>query len=176
MASFTALDVLVLLALAGGFITGALRGFVQESLSLAALIVALFAVRLFHEPLTMWLYELVGTEAGAGVLAFALIMVVIWGGGKLVARRIGGATRKSLIGPVDRVLGAGFGTLKALLIVAAAFMVVTLGHDLIFGKDSERPAWMEESRTYPLLRATGAALSDLVAERLSDAPAAEPAP
>lgn len=176
MAGFTALDIIVLLALGGGFVTGAMRGFVQESLSLAALIVALFAVRLFHEPLTLWLYEVVGTEAGAGVLAFALIMGVIWGGGKLVARRIGGATRKSVIGPVDRVLGAGFGTLKALLMIAAVFMVVTLGHDLIFGKDSERPAWMEESRTYPLLRATGAALSDLVADRLSDEPPATPAP
>jgi membrane protein required for colicin V production len=170
MAGLTALDILVLLALAGGFITGSMRGFVQEALSLAALIVALFAVRLFHEPVTMWLYEIVGTEAGAGILAFALIMGVIWGGGKYAAARIGGVTRKSLVGPVDRILGAGFGTLKALLIVTALFMVVTLANDTLFGADSGRPEWMTDSRTYPLLSATGSALSDVVAERLDDEP------
>ena len=118
----------------------------------------------------MWLYEIVGTEAGAGVLAFALIMGVIWGGGKYAAARIGGVTRKSLVGPVDRILGAGFGTLKALLIVTALFMVATLANDTLFGADSGRPEWMTDSRTYPLLSATGSALSDVVAERLDDEP------
>lgn len=170
MDGLTALDIIVLVAIAGGVVSGALRGFVQEALSLAALIIALFALRLFHSPLTMWLMEMVGTESGASVLAFVLIMGVIWGGGKFAAARIGGATRKSMIGPVDRFLGAGFGALKGLLIITAGFMLVTLAYNLVFGADSERPAWMAESRSYPLLRATSAALSDIVAERLNDDP------
>ena len=173
MAGLTALDIVVLLALLFGTVTGGLRGFVQESLSLAALIVALFAVRLFHEPVTMWLYELVGTEAGASVLAFSLILGVIWGGGKYAAARIGGATRKSMVGTVDRLLGAGFGALKALLIVTAIFMLVTLAYDVMFGKNAERPEWMAQSRSFALLSATGSALSDIVAERLDDEPASE---
>lgn len=172
MDGLTALDIIVLVAIAGGVVSGALRGFVQEALSLAALIVALFALRLFHSPLTMWLTEIVGTESGASVLAFVLIMGVIWGGGKFAAARIGGATRKSMIGPVDRFLGAGFGALKGLLIITAGFMLITLAYNLVFGADSERPAWMAESRSYPLLRATSAALSEIVAERLNDEPEA----
>lgn len=173
MAGLTALDIFVLLALGFGAVTGGLRGFVQESLSFAALIVALFCVRLFHEPVTTWLVEIVGTEAGAAALALALIMGVVWGGGKYAAARIGGVTRKSVIGPADRVLGAGFGLLKALLVVTLLFMAATLVSDFLFGSEEERPAWMVESRTYPLLGATGAALSDIVAERLDDAPGAD---
>lgn len=176
MAGLTALDIFVLLALGFGAVLGALRGFVQESLSFAALIVALFAVRLFHEPVTMWLTELVGTEAGAAALALALIMGVIWGGGKYAAARIGGVTRKSVIGPADRVLGAGFGLLKALLVVTLLFMATTLVSDSLFGGERERPAWMVESRTYPLLSATGSALSDIVDERLNGTSEPDAAP
>ena len=170
MDGFTALDIMVLLALAGGAVTGALRGFVQEILSLGALILALFVLRLFHAPLSIWLTEAVGTEAGASVLAFSLIMGVIWGGGKFAARRIGGVSRNSLVGPFDRVLGAGFGMLKALLIAATAFMLISLLYDLVYGAREARPDWMTDSRTYPLLSATSVALSDIIAERLDDTP------
>lgn len=166
MAGLTALDILVLLALAAGLVTGALRGFVQEILSLFALIAALFVLRIVHAPLSAWLAGIVGTESGAAVLAFAIILVIVWGGGKLAARRVGASARRSLIGPVDRVLGAGFGVVKALLIAALGFLLFTLVYDVAFGADSDRPAWIAQSRTYPLLRATSAALSEIAAERL----------
>lgn len=167
MAGLTALDIFLLTALAIGAITGGLRGFVQEILSLAALVAALVAVRMLHEPAAMWLVEIVGNESGASALAFVLILAVVWGGGKFVALRIGASSRRSFIGPFDRVLGAGFGLLKALLIVTVLFMGATLVHDFTQGADSARPEWMSESRSYPLLRATGAGLSDIVAEHLS---------
>jgi membrane protein required for colicin V production len=170
MAGLTALDIIILFLLAAGAATGAWRGFVQEALSLAALIVALFALRLFHQPVSMWLTELIGTESGASVAAFILILGVIWGGGKFAAARAGAATRRSAIGGIDRLLGAGFGVVKALLICTTAFMALTLVYDVIDGEGDGVPDWVEQSRTYPLLRATSAALSDIVAERLNDSP------
>ena len=178
MYGLSALDVILLLAILGGLINGLRRGFVQEILSLAALIAALFAVRLFHEPMTLWLMKLVGSESGASVLAFALIMALVGGGGRLAAARIGSASRRSMIGPVDRVLGGGFGAIKVLLIAAALFMLVALASDVVTGRGGTRPNWMTQSRSYPLLSATGAALSDLVAARLGrdPSPADAPAP
>ncbi len=170
MACLTAFDIIILLALGTGLVTGFMRGFVQEVLSLAALLVALFMLRLFHAPLSEALGDTVG--AGASLLAFALIMGVIWGGGKFAAVRIGASTRNSVIGPVDRILGAGFGLIKALLIAASLFMLMMLGYDVVFGGRSERPAWLAQSRTYPLMRATSAALSDVLAERMADQPSA----
>lgn len=168
MAGLTVFDIILLLALGGGLVSGFMRGFVQEVLSLAALLVALFVLRLFHASLTVWLGEAVGGVAGASVLAFALIMGIIWGGGKFAAVRIGASTRSSFVGPVDRILGGGFGLLKALLMAATAFMLLTLGYDVVYGPRSERPEWLTESRTYPLMRATSAALSDVVAARIAD--------
>jgi membrane protein required for colicin V production len=69
------------------------------------------------------------------------------------------------------VLGAGFGMLKALLIAATDFMLISLLYDLVYGAREARPDWMTQSRTYPLLSATSVALSDIIAERLDDTPA-----
>ena len=166
MNGLTVLDILLVALVAWGCISGFMRGFVQEVLSLGAWLVALFALRLLHEPLTLWLSELTGGETTGSLLAFILIMGAIGGGGKLVARRIGSSMRSSAIGPVDRVLGAGFGLLKAVLIAATAFMLANLGYDLAFGKTAERPKWMSESRSFAFLRATSNELSDVIAQRL----------
>ena len=166
MTTLTAFDMVILLALALGLIVGFMRGFVQEILSLGALIAALFVLRYAHAPLCAALVSTVG-EAGAPILAFTLIMAIIWGGGKFIAVRIGRHSRGSVIGPFDRLLGAGFGTLKALLILAAGFVLLMLAYDLVHGGRSARPQWLIESRTYPLMRASGEMLSGVVSERLS---------
>ena len=176
MAGLTAFDILVLIALSAGAVSGFVRGFVQEMLSLAALVLALLVLRAFHTPFSLWLTELVGTESGASMLAFALIVGGIWGIGKFAARKIGAGSRRSVVGPVDRVLGAGFGFLKGLLGATVAFMLFTLGYDLLFGADEARPAWLAESRTYPLLRATSSALSEIVADRIRSRDEAVAAP
>ena len=84
---------------------------------------------------------------------------------KLLARTIGGRTKKSLLGPVDRVLGGGFGMLKGLLAATLFFLFANLATDLVYGPQSARPEWMEKSRTYPLLNASGRAIVDWVETR-----------
>jgi membrane protein required for colicin V production len=166
MAGLSGFDIIILLLLAGGAVTGFMRGFVQEILSLAALIAALAVLRLFHAPFSLWLSEAVGTETGAAVLAFSLILGIVWGGGKYLARRIGAGSRTSVIGPFDRVLGAGFGLCKGLLTASLGFMLFTLVYDVAFGATAERPAWLTDSRTYPLMRASSAAVSAVLASRI----------
>src|SRR3546814_10036963 len=65
----TALDIIVLLLIGGGAIFGFLRGFVMETLSLIAWVLAIFAIRMLHAPVTEWLAKPVGTQSGAAVLA-----------------------------------------------------------------------------------------------------------
>ncbi len=166
MASLTVLDITVLMALAVGLVTGFVRGFVQEILSLGALLLALLVLRYGHGLLTDTVGDFIDNQSAASLVAFLLIMILVWGGGKMIARRIGSATRDSVLGPFDRILGAGFGLVKALLIFAAGFMLLTMLYDLTFGPRADRPRMMVESRTYPLLRAAGAALSSIIAERL----------
>jgi membrane protein required for colicin V production len=161
----TALDMMVLLLVGGWLVIGFLRGFITEILSLVAWVAAIVALKLLHDPATGALTGVVGTRAGAAVLAFALVFGVVYIGGKLVARRIGGRTRSSVIGPIDRVLGGGFGALKGLIIATLLYLAANLVYDTIYGRTAERPEWMAKSRTYPLLHASGRAIVDFVEAR-----------
>ena len=168
----TALDIVTLLLVGGGLVLGAMRGFVQEMLALAAWVVGIAALKLLHTPLTSALEGPVGTWAGAAVLAFALIFGIVFVAGKLIARRVGGATRRSVVGPIDRVLGAGFGALKGLIVATLLYLAVNLLIDMWSGRTAPRPAWLANSRTYPLLNASGRWIVDFVEWRRGPAPAA----
>lgn len=169
----TALDVITLLLVGGGLLLGGLRGFVAEMIALASWVVAIAALKILHTPLTGALETTVGTWAGAAVLAFALIFGIVFITGKLLAWKLGGAAKKSVIGPVDRVLGAGFGALKGLIVATLLYLAANLVYDIWSGRASVRPAWMTDSRTYPLLNASGRAIVDFVEWRRGPAPAAE---
>ena len=73
--------------------------------------------------------------------------------------------RRSVLGPVDRLLGGGFGMLKGLIGATLFFLLANLATDMIYGGDADRPKWMTESRTYPLLNATGRGVVDWVETR-----------
>jgi membrane protein required for colicin V production len=161
----TAMDIMVLLLIGGNGILGFTRGFVLEALSMVALALAIVAVRLFHAPATGLFTGIIGTEGGAATLALALVFGFTWFFGKYLAQKIGKSSRKSVLGPVDRVLGLGFGALKGLLIATVAFVGFAILYDTLYGQDARRPEWMRSSRTYPLLNASGKAMSEWLAER-----------
>jgi membrane protein required for colicin V production len=70
-----------------------------------------------------------------------------------------------MLGPVDRVLGGGFGALKGLLGATLFFLLANLATDMVYGPQADRPEWMSKSRTYPLLNASGRAIVDWVEAR-----------
>jgi membrane protein required for colicin V production len=163
--NLTALDIVVLIAVAGSAVLGLVRGFVTEVLSMFAWVAMVAMLKLFHIPLAAALSPVVGTVGGAAVLAFAIITGVTYIGGRLVANAIGARTRTSILGPVDRALGFGFGALKGLILASLVFLLATLVIDTMGGGASRRPGWMTTSRTYPLLNATSASIADFVDRR-----------
>ncbi|MEG3083810.1 CvpA family protein [Sphingomonas sp. PB2P12] len=163
--SLTALDIVVLIAVAGSAVLGLIRGFVTEVLSMFAWVAMVAMLKLFHIPLAAALSPMIGTIGGAAVLAFAIITGVTYIGGRLVANAIGARTRTSILGPVDRALGFGFGALKGLILASLVFLLATLVIDTMGGGPSRRPGWMTSSRTYPLLNATSASIADFVDRR-----------
>lgn len=170
----TALDIVVLVLIGGGALMGGWRGFVTEILSLFAWAAAIFALKMLHTPATALLTGLTHSRGGAAVLAFVLVFGVTFFAGKLVAGSLGRRTRQSVLGPVDRLLGLGFGALKGLLIATVLFLGVNLGYDTMFSATSERPVWLKTSRTYPLLNASGRAIVDFVKMRRGAIPQERP--
>lgn len=163
---FTALDIIVILLVGGGMVFGWLRGFVAEVLSLFAWFLAILALRVVHPPLSAALERPIGTASGAAVLAFIIIFGVVFIGGKLVSRRIGGRVRNSIVGPLDRVLGAGFGALKGLIGATILFMVLNIVYSFSFlSGNGGRPDWMTNAASYGLLKATSGTVSEFVADQ-----------
>jgi len=166
----TGLDIAVLLGVGAAAALGWWRGFVTEVLSLLAWVLVVFALKALHTPLTTALTAIVGTSSGAAILAFALIAGIAYFGGRMLARAMGQRTKQSILGPLDRAMGFGFGALKGLILASLAFLLLVLVYDTIDGGPKQRPIWLTKSRTYPLLNATSAFVADFVAKRRKGQP------
>jgi membrane protein required for colicin V production len=161
----TALDIIVLILVGGGAVLGLMRGFVTEILSLFAWVAAIFALKFLQAPVAALLARPVGTGMGAAVLAFVLVFGVVFILGKVIASQLGTRTRQSVLGPLDRALGFGFGAVKGLILATLLFLLANLGTDTIYGGDALRPHWMRDSRSFALLNATSRSIVDFVEMR-----------
>ncbi len=163
----TGFDIIVLLVVAVAAVGGFTRGFVQEILSLAAWILAMFAIQQLHSPLQAFIEPRIGTPTTSAILAFALLLLIPYAAMKLIASLVGNKARESLLGPLDRVLGFGFGALKGALIVVIGFSLLVLGYDQVWGYQG-RPAWIVTARTYPSINAGTEAMVGYVQERRAE--------
>ncbi len=160
----TGFDLLVLLIVGVAAIGGFLRGFLQEVLSLGAWILAALAIRYLHTPLTVQLQDFIGANVTTSVLAFTFLLLIPYAAMKVIANNVGRASRGSLLGPIDRVLGFGFGALKGLIIVIIAFSVLVLGYDSVWDYRG-RPTWMTTAHSYELIDSGSRSMVEVLAQR-----------
>lgn len=164
MAALTAFDVVVLLLVGLAAIAGLLRGFIGEIVSLVAWAAGIAAVRLFYTPAKTIAINLTGTGPGGAILA----LVALFLAGFLTVRIAGGGlsatARASVIGPLDRALGFGFGAAKGVLGASLLFLMLNLVFDTI-DPGEPGPDWLAGARTAPTLAMVSKALVDFVEER-----------
>lgn len=174
MATLSGFDIVVLLLIGLGAAVGLARGFVVEVMSLLAWVAAIFAVRYFYAPAKVFAERLTGTEAGAAVLAFAVVFIVTFAVVRGIGQSIGKRTRNSAVGPLDRLLGLGFGGLKGLLAASVIFLLGSMVFDVL-DPGRGRPSWLATSRTTPLVEVTTKTMVDFVDERRARADASRAA-
>ncbi len=150
LSTFTVFDWIVVALVGFLALGGLMRGFTYEAFSLAGWILAIVVVRLFHEQATGWLLPKTGGEATAASIAFIALFFGTALLARLAAGAAGGFAKRSLLGPLDRVLGLGFGALKGLILASAMFLLTQFATGL-FDADQEPPEWLVESRSAPLL-------------------------
>ena len=160
----TAFDIIVILIVGVAAVGGFMRGFVQEILSLLSWVLAIFAIRFLHTDLSEALLGVFDSPNAASVLAFVLLLLIPYAAMKLIAGRMGEASRNSVLGPIDRVLGFGFGAVKGVIIVVIAFSLLVLGYDTIWGAKG-RPDWIANARSYQLVDSGSRAMVQIIAER-----------
>jgi membrane protein required for colicin V production len=136
------IDIIIAVALVISIVMGLIRGFVKESISIATLVIAIWAALYFGpavgETSQGWLSSQELQDWFGRILVFALILliggVLGWGISKLV--------RLSVLGGIDRVLGALFGVLRGIILVA---LMVVGGQFSGFDDDD----WWQQSRLLP---------------------------
>lgn len=169
MMSLTAFDIVVGLIVVIAAFAGLARGFVGEVVSLLAWVAGFVAVRFFYTPGKAIAMQVAGDESGAAILA----LVVLFLGAFIIVRILGGkladGARSSIIGPIDRILGLGFGAAKGVLGAALLFLMVNLTFDTI-DPGGPSPQWIKDARTAPTLAMISKMLVDFVEERRRVAP------
>jgi membrane protein required for colicin V production len=160
----TGFDFIVLFIVAIAAVGGFLRGFVQEMFSIGAWILAAFAIRYLHTPLTTALAGYMGYGISTAILAFALLLLIPYAAMKVIANNLGEASRSSPLGPIDRVLGFGFGGLKGMLVTVIGFSLLVLGYDTVWGIGG-RPNWITMARSYDLVDSASRSMVEIIAER-----------
>ena len=139
------IDVAMLVVIALSAVVGAVRGLTFEVLSLLGWVVAWFAA--------VWLGPLlaphlpIGTAGSSlnGIAAFAcafLIVLVLWG---LGARAVSALVGKTLLRPLDRLLGAVFGLARGVLVLLALaiFVAYTPAAGAQAWRESHGAAWLD---------------------------------
>jgi membrane protein required for colicin V production len=141
------LDITLLVVLAVGALLGARSGLLWQVARIITFGVAFYVCIFYHEPVAAFLGNyLTGTSplllsVLAYVATFCAVYLVLYGITLLLQRGLKASKLKTL----DRVLGAGFGLLKATLLVGAILMGVALY------STPQTDAAMAESRLAPVL-------------------------
>jgi membrane protein required for colicin V production len=158
------LDIIIIIIVGVAAIGGFMRGLVQEVLSLAAWIMAALALHFLHPYLTDALRGLYNAEPATPLLAFALLLLIPYAAMKVITGNASEASDGAILGPVDRVLGFGFGAVKGALIAVFAFSVLAIGFDASWGYKG-RPTWITTGRTYAAADAFSRQLLPIIAIR-----------
>jgi len=140
----TWLDYAVLGVFAVSMAWGAWRGLVREVLSILAWVIAFLAANLFAAQLGPAMPREIPTPEMRIAVAFVLVFLVALLTTSLVALLLSKIVSAVGLGGVDRMLGAGFGAARALLIVLAAALLAGL-------TAAPRQPYWRESVSGPLL-------------------------
>lgn len=136
------IDILIAVALLISIVVGLFRGFVKEAISIAALLVAIWAALFFGPEIGAVSDSWIKSEELQTWFGRILVFTVILSLGGLIGWGISKLVRLSVLSGIDRLVGAIFGAARGILFVA----LFILGGQYA-GFDNDR--WWLESKLMP---------------------------
>lgn len=144
-------DIAIAVAIAISIVVGVFRGFVKESISIASLLLAIWAAMNFGAPVGGWFGSWVTSDGAQLWIGRVLVFLVILAFGGLLGWGVSRLVRLSILNGMDRALGAAFGFCRGAILVG---IFVIAGQLLSF--DADR--WWQRSKLLPY----GAVVADWI--------------
>ena len=144
------LDIILLICFLPGIIRGISKGFLEQALSLAGIVLSVWAAFKFSALVCGWLKPYLSlSETTLNVVAFALILIAVSIVVLLVAKLLTKVLEMSMLGWLDKILGLVFAlVVNALLLGVFIILFDTL--NLKFG--FVKPEVLDGSVVYTTLR------------------------
>jgi membrane protein required for colicin V production len=136
------IDIIIAVALVTSIVIGFVRGFVKESISIATLVIAIWAALYFGPALGEVSQSWLSTEELQTWFGRILVFAIILSIGGLLGWGISKLVRLSVLSGFDRLLGSLFGALRGIVLVA---LLVIGGQFSGFDNDD----WWLQSRLLP---------------------------
>ena len=141
------LDIILLICFIPALVQGVRKGFIAQAISIASIIIGIWASSRFTEVVSEWLGKYITvSDQVMKVVAFALIFIAVFLVLAAVGKLLEGMFKMVTLGWLNRLAGLVFALLKPSLILGILIMVFTSLNDT-FGLVSE--ATLNESVLYP---------------------------
>jgi membrane protein required for colicin V production len=138
------LDIVLLIVLAGSVLSSLRKGLTREIIGLVSVVLALIFGVWFYGMAGAILLPYVSSRWVANLGGFAMVFIAVMLTGSVVSFVVGKVLKVSGLSWVDRLLGAAFGALRALLIATA--MLTAL---MAFAPAGKPPAAVVDSKLAP---------------------------
>jgi membrane protein required for colicin V production len=117
MENLQIIDWIFLLVLVISSITGLLRGFVKEAVSLAGLVLAYILAKTYSEQVGEWLSFIITSPVGKFATAFGLIFLGTLIAGALIGWLLGKIISFTGLSVLNHLLGGVFGCLRGIVLL-----------------------------------------------------------
>jgi membrane protein required for colicin V production len=151
----TDLGIVAVLAISG--LLAFARGFLREILSVGAWVGAAVATIYGLEPARPFLRQYIGEPLLADGITGVVIFVVTLGLLSTLSHMLSRNVRNSALGALDRSFGLLFGLLRGAVVICGLWLVFAL-----FVAQQDRPDWITEARSLPLVEAGAKVILDLL--------------
>ena len=112
------LDAIILIALIPAIIQGLRKGFISQAISIISIVAGIWASARFANIVTEWVSQYItASEQVLKIIAFALILVVVFIVLGLLGRLLESILKIVMLGWINKLLGLLFSLLKAVLII-----------------------------------------------------------
>jgi membrane protein required for colicin V production len=156
------LDILLLLIVVFSVVTGFMGGFARVGIGFIAAIAGVLAGFWFYGIPAGWLAEYLGPGAAASLLGFFLVFLVFVVAGHLTGMLLSRVFKWVGLTWLDRIVGAGFGFVRGVVIVVAVVTVITA-----FAPNPP-PRFLVNSRIMPYATRAGSAFAAMAPRELKD--------